>query len=244
MALEGYARWAATLSAMTLVKKENLWPDLVQRERYVDKSEAEYKAEVRAAGFWKSHQVPRSRVVGVGVFLRLVKPRDGLKFDRESLQVTAPPGPQPYKDIEVIGRGASAIWNSLLLEGSRSDVIAASDRQPQHIPGSFRNRTVWLYRGEVFSAEPSLTTGETAALIFQQEVRKARAIKRALAAVNVERDDAGKRVPIPDEVKLFVWQRDQGRCVKCGEAANLEFDHVIPPHDGWEQHRQKHPVAL
>jgi len=36
------------------------------------------------------------------------------------------------------------------------------------------------------------------------------------------------RVAIPDDVKLFVWQRDQGRCAKCGGQKNLEFDHIIP----------------
>ncbi|MCF8098546.1 MAG: HNH endonuclease [Desulfarculaceae bacterium] len=33
---------------------------------------------------------------------------------------------------------------------------------------------------------------------------------------------------IPSSVKLEVWKRDQGRCVKCGSEKNLHFDHVIP----------------
>jgi len=33
---------------------------------------------------------------------------------------------------------------------------------------------------------------------------------------------------IPDEVKEFVWRRDQGKCVKCGSQENIEFDHIIP----------------
>jgi len=36
------------------------------------------------------------------------------------------------------------------------------------------------------------------------------------------------RITIPDGVKLFVWNRDQGRCVKCGSQINLEYDHIIP----------------
>ena len=36
------------------------------------------------------------------------------------------------------------------------------------------------------------------------------------------------RRPIPDNVKIFVWQRDGGRCVRCGSQENLEFDHIIP----------------
>ncbi|WP_040704297.1 TerD family protein [Nocardia takedensis] len=33
---------------------------------------------------------------------------------------------------------------------------------------------------------------------------------------------------IPPDVKAEVWQRDGGRCVQCGDAHYLEFDHVIP----------------
>jgi len=33
---------------------------------------------------------------------------------------------------------------------------------------------------------------------------------------------------IPQKVKLEVWQRDQGKCVQCGDNNYLEFDHVIP----------------
>jgi len=33
---------------------------------------------------------------------------------------------------------------------------------------------------------------------------------------------------IPAEVKREVWKRDGGRCVQCGAAENLHFDHIIP----------------
>jgi hypothetical protein len=33
---------------------------------------------------------------------------------------------------------------------------------------------------------------------------------------------------IPPGVKLEVWKRDKGKCVKCGSADNLHFDHIIP----------------
>ena len=37
---------------------------------------------------------------------------------------------------------------------------------------------------------------------------------------------------IPSAVKLEVWKRDKGTCVKCGSKQNLHFDHVIPYSQG------------
>jgi uncharacterized membrane protein YqaE (UPF0057 family)/5-methylcytosine-specific restriction endonuclease McrA len=37
-----------------------------------------------------------------------------------------------------------------------------------------------------------------------------------------------KRQPIPKSVKMYVWQRDMGRCVECGSKEKLEYDHIIP----------------
>lgn len=33
---------------------------------------------------------------------------------------------------------------------------------------------------------------------------------------------------ISDEVRRKVWRRDDGKCAKCGNRENLEFDHIIP----------------
>jgi hypothetical protein len=37
-----------------------------------------------------------------------------------------------------------------------------------------------------------------------------------------------RRELIPDDVKLLVWTRDGGACVRCGAKLELHFDHVIP----------------
>jgi hypothetical protein len=44
--------------------------------------------------------------------------------------------------------------------------------------------------------------------------------------------DLRKREPIPDDVRIFVWKRDNGRCVRCGSNRNLEFDHIVPHSKG------------
>ncbi|MCL1933973.1 MAG: HNH endonuclease [Candidatus Azobacteroides sp.] len=45
---------------------------------------------------------------------------------------------------------------------------------------------------------------------------------------NEIKSDESKREPIPQDVSDRVWNRDGGKCVKCGSQENLEFDHIIP----------------
>ncbi|MDE2133405.1 MAG: HNH endonuclease [Alphaproteobacteria bacterium] len=42
------------------------------------------------------------------------------------------------------------------------------------------------------------------------------------------RKDGPQRTTIPDDVKLLVWTRDGGACVRCGSKEKLHFDHIIP----------------
>ena len=44
---------------------------------------------------------------------------------------------------------------------------------------------------------------------------------------------AARRETIPEAVRMFVWQRDEGKCVKCGSREKLEFDHIIPVAKQW-----------
>ncbi len=41
-------------------------------------------------------------------------------------------------------------------------------------------------------------------------------------------DKDWSREPIPQDIMDKVWNRDGGRCVKCGSQEHLEFDHIIP----------------
>jgi hypothetical protein len=66
--------------------------------------------------------------------------------------------------------------------------------------------------------------------------------KFKLAAIEEEAPEGGvgrvlhdyhqRRRLIPTQVKLEVWKRDGGKCVKCGAIDELHFDHVVPYSNG------------
>ena len=41
-------------------------------------------------------------------------------------------------------------------------------------------------------------------------------------------ESSSSRPSIPEQVRIEVWRRDGGKCVKCGSRENLEYDHIIP----------------
>jgi len=83
---------------------------------------------------------------------------------------------------------------------------------------------IWSYNG-VFHLVDSWRESDGAREVF----------KFKLIAVEGE-EDLSQPVPlnstprriIPTSVKLEVWKRDGGACVKCGATDDLHFDHIIP----------------
>jgi hypothetical protein len=69
-----------------------------------------------------------------------------------------------------------------------------------------------------------------------QEIRNARNVfkfklellddTRPPSEADLQNIDHNRLIPSP--VKLKVWKRDKGKCVKCDSKDNLHFDHIIP----------------
>jgi 5-methylcytosine-specific restriction endonuclease McrA len=51
---------------------------------------------------------------------------------------------------------------------------------------------------------------------------------RTERARRLEPDPSADTAPVSVDTRLFVWQRDGGRCRNCGARSDLHFDHVIP----------------
>ena len=114
-----------------------------------------------------------------------------------------------------------------------------SSYEPEH----YQHYRLYFYRNlkEVFIFQNSayVVTGhfseEEKSLLVQAEHDKERSkferLKRKFElAQNLE--EKPKRRPIPEEVRVAVWRRDQGTCVKCRSRERLEYDHIIPVAEG------------
>ncbi len=128
--------------------------------------------------------------------------------------------------------GPPRLFESLSFMGRADEFILLTATVPMPldfgsgiVPAS---RRMWCFSAKLFSADETLTAEEVRALIAQKETSKRRKVERALAATKLPENPMAKRQPIPEDVKVFVWRRDRARCVKCGAAANLEYDHIIP----------------
>ena len=57
---------------------------------------------------------------------------------------------------------------------------------------------------------------------------KLTSVPDSIAAGQVAQDGLLHNRLIPTSVKVEVWKRDGGKCVRCGSSDNLHFDHDIP----------------
>jgi 5-methylcytosine-specific restriction endonuclease McrA len=113
------------------------------------------------------------------------------------------------------------------------EFVDLQNREPQRVMGGLG----WIYRNKVCrleskEPEPLRDTKTDAVLIKHFILRRERDYERVQREVdaleNMEKLEGVSREPIPEAVRLFVWQRDSGKCVKCGMRERLEFDHIIP----------------
>jgi hypothetical protein len=143
-----------------------------------------------------------------------------------------------------VGKGRGARWHNIQT-GFTGDPQSPT---PLHLlpprsdgsTGIWDNELIrcWICRGRIFLVEGAgLVSYDELMLRIQhaalREEKDFRRLQREVQALeNLRSTDAARRERIPDNVRLFVWQRDEGKCVRCGGNRNLEFDHIIPVAEG------------
>lgn len=85
----------------------------------------------------------------------------------------------------------------------------------------------WLYKDKLYWENDNLESSDLKLLLDEKTEKRKRKIEK-LKLADTTSDNEVIREPISDEVKMYVWKRDEGKCVKCGSRENLEYDHIIP----------------
>jgi hypothetical protein len=95
------------------------------------------------------------------------------------------------------------------------------------------SKQVWFFRNRIVVIKPpyTLNPDEIVLTVKHTVLRQEQALADMRSEIErFERREEGTRAPrepIPSDVQTFVWQRDQGQCVRCGSHEGLEFDHII-----------------
>ena len=94
----------------------------------------------------------------------------------------------------------------------------------------YRNRLVNVVKGiEMNQDEFKLRIKH---FVLKQEKDFKKITREVEVFENFEKAVSARREKIPDDVRMFVWQRDQGKCIKYDSSERLEFNHVIPVSKG------------
>ena len=90
-------------------------------------------------------------------------------------------------------------------------------------------RDLWWYHGDFYWDSGKLTDAAVALLLWEREKRfesKLDRLRKMRDAGTTPVQAARER--IPEDVRLSVWERDGGRCQRCGADEDLQFDHIVP----------------
>ena len=93
------------------------------------------------------------------------------------------------------------------------------------------DRHLWWSESGFWSEDAGLDADAVGLLLWDKE-RRAQSRLARLAKLREKSNQAqtmqSSRELIPEDVRAFVWSRDNGSCVRCGAESDLQFDHIIP----------------
>jgi hypothetical protein len=92
----------------------------------------------------------------------------------------------------------------------------------------------FLYQNAWYLVEGNFTL-EQKKLLVMEDADRERIFFEKLASKftsDAAREAAQPIQRIPEDVKIAVWRRDEGRCVDCKGRERLEFHHIVPRSKG------------
>lgn len=135
-------------------------------------------------------------------------------------------GPNPkFVDQPLKNPGGGLTQNGLFFEAVKRYKDNKEDTEPELVKVYEKIKSgIWVYNG-LFKLVDAWRKLINTRYVFKFKLEL---LDHEGASRSKEQYDLEHNRIIPTAVKLEVWRRDKGRCVKCGSKDNLHFDHVIP----------------
>ncbi len=154
--------------------------------------------------------------------------------DEPTLTTNLGPIPIPLTDLEsfkdVVRKKAQEIEEKIeKIKTETSNALSQSEQEPFRLDTGY-----WLYQNTVYDVTGKYSSEEKKLLIMEFAVKDRRRFERLQNKFSDKKSEEIKyeRSRIPEEVRIAVWRRDQGRCARCGSRENLEYDHIVPVSKG------------
>jgi hypothetical protein len=114
-------------------------------------------------------------------------------------------------------------------DGRWRHIAAAQIDEPQYL-ATWRDRVFWWYDDAFYwTTAGAYNSADIKALLYTRQRQSERELEHAHAVLAASTSPAKrKREPIPKDVRLAVWARDEGRCVECRSDFDIQYDHIIP----------------
>jgi len=162
-------------------------------------------------------------------------------------------GTAKFVEGEGVCIGIEFIFNGRRGEGDKKtfwaetgydmDEWAKQKSEPLHIKSKsfliiFKKGSVWVFKDYLYLLEGVEYESEDVKKLhikhfaFKKEKQFSKMMKEIERFERFEKINPVYREQIPEEVRMYVWRRDNGRCIKCNSDKDLEFDHIIPISEG------------
>jgi HNH endonuclease len=129
--------------------------------------------------------------------------------------------------------------NGLFLNAIRLYKLGRADAERVRVFEKIRDG-IWTYNGLFRLVDAWHETSDRRQVFkFKLEI-----VDQAIVNVHGSGEQIDHDRVIPSAVKLEVWKRDKGSCVKCGSKENLHFDHIIPYSQGGSSKDEKNIQIL
>jgi hypothetical protein len=158
----------------------------------------------------------------------------------DSPRVRGGPDPKSVDQPEFQPNGRRT-QNGLFIDAVRKFKVGQSSAERVRVFEKIRDG-IWVYNG-LFELIDGWQETNDRRQVFKFKLQILDEVDPGISPVEVRTEIDNDRV-IPSAVKLEVWKRDKGRCVKCGCKENLHFDHIIPYSQGGSSKRSENIQIL